>query len=237
MPRTARIAPQECVYHILIRGNNKQNIFKDEEDFLEFIEILKKYKEKYQFKLYHYVLMTNHVHLVMETITKGGDLSQIMKGINLSYAQYFKAKYKHTGHIWQDRFKSILISKDEYLLACGSYVELNPVRARMVKEPQEYPWSSYKANAYGKRDDLLDDHIIYNNLFRDQDVRREYRKFILQMMQKNEAMRGEMDRRTIYGSGEFIKEVNKRFKIEAVIKQRGRPRVSEGEKERKNENK
>jgi putative transposase len=232
MPRTARIAPRDYVYHVLTRGNNKQNIFKDKEDFTKYIEILKQYKEKYKFKLYHYVLMTNHVHLVMEVTGEGGELSQIMKGINLSYAQYFKTKYRYTGNFWQDRFKSILISKDEYLLACGSYVELNPVRARMVKEPKEYQWSSYKANAYGSRDDLLDDHIIYNNLFHDQDVRREYRKFVLQMMQKNEAMRGEMDRRTIYGSGEFIKQVNKRYKIDAVIRQRGRPRISEDEKGR-----
>ena len=234
MPRTARIAPQEYVYHVLTRGNNKQNIFKEEDDYLKFIDILKKYKEKYQFKLYHYVLMTNHIHLVIETTEQGGELSQIMKGINLSYAQHFKNKYKYTGHFWQDRFKSILISKDEYLLACGSYVELNPVRARMVKDPKEYRWSSYRANAYGKRDDLLDDHVIYDKLFHDQEVRREYRQFVQQMMEKKEAMRGEMERRKIYGSGEFIQEVNKRFKIEAIIRGRGRPRLSNDEKERGN---
>ena len=98
--------------------------------------------------------MTNHVHLVIETTEEGGELSQIMKGINLSYAQYFKVKYKHIGHFWQDRYKSIIISKDEYLLACGSYVELNPVRAGMVKDPREYRWSSYPSNAYGKKDDF-----------------------------------------------------------------------------------
>ncbi len=233
MPRTARIAPKEYVYHILTRGNNKQNIFKDEADFKKFIEILKKYKEKYLFKLYHYVLMTNHVHLVMEVTEAGGELSQIMKGINLSYAQYFKTKYKQTGHFWQDRFKSIMISKDEYLLACGSYVELNPVRARMVKEPHEYRWSSYKANAYGKRDALLDDHIIYDELFQNQEVRREYRKFVLAKMEKKKSMRGEMDRRTIYGSGEFIEAVQKRFKIDALIKERGRPRLDKCENSEK----
>ena len=230
MPRTARIAPQEFVYHILTRGNNKQDIFKDEEDFQKYIDILKKYKEKYHFKLYHYVLMTNHVHLVIETTEEGGELAQIMKGINISYAQYFKTKYKYTGHFWQDRFKSIIISKDEYLLACGSYVELNPVRAGMVKEPKEYPWSSYHANAYGKNDYLVDEHIIYENLSSDEKVRKEYRKFVQQMLQKNEAMRGEMERRTVYGGGDFIQRVHKRFKIDAVIKGRGRPRKETVEK-------
>jgi putative transposase len=230
MPRTARIAPQEFVYHILTRGNNKQDIFKDEEDFQKYIDILKKYKEKYHFKLYHYILMTNHVHLVIETTEAGGELAQIMKGINISYAQYFKSKYKYTGHFWQDRFKSIIISKDEYLLACGSYVELNPVRAGMVKEPKEYLWSSYHANAYGKNDYLVDEHIIYENLSSDEKVRKEYRKFVQQMLQKNEAMRGEMERRTIYGGGDFIQRVHKRFKIDAVIKERGRPRKETVEK-------
>jgi len=236
MPRAARIAPRDYVYHVLTRGNNRQNIFKDEEDFTTYIEILKKYKERYQYKLYHYVLMTNHVHLVMEATEEGGELSQIMKGINLSYAQYYKNKYKHTGHFWQDRFKSILISKDEYLLACGSYVELNPVRAGMVKDPKEYRWSSYRANAYGQKDALLDEHVIYSKLFQDQEVRKAYREFVYQMMEKKEAMRGEMDRRAIYGSGAFIQEVNRRFKIDALIKEPGRPR-NIAEEEGKNENK
>ena len=230
MPRTARIAPQEFVYHVLARGNNKQNIFKDEDDFKKFIDILWKYKSKYQYKLYHYVLMTNHVHLVIETTKDGGELSQIMKGINLSYAQHYKKKYKYTGHFWQDRYKSIIISKDEYLLACGGYVELNPVRAGMVKDPKDYPWSSYKANAYGKKDDLIDKHIIYDKLSTDDTVRKEYRAFIQQMLQKQEPMRGEMERRTIYGGSDFIQRVSKHYKLDAVIKKRGRPKKESLEK-------
>jgi Transposase and inactivated derivatives len=163
MPRSARIAPKDFVYHVLTRGNNKQDVFKDDEDFRKYIEILWKYKNQYKYKLYHYVLMSNHVHLVMETTQAGGELFQIMKGINLSYAQHYKKKYVYTGHFWQDRYKSIIISKDEYLLACGSYVELNPVRAGMVKAPKDYPWSSYGVNAYGKKDDLIDKHIILIN--------------------------------------------------------------------------
>jgi len=224
MPRTARIAPQELVYHVLARGNNKQDIFGDEEDFKKYIDILWKYKSKYAYKLYHYVLMTNHVHLVIETTKGGGELSQIMKGINLSYAQHYKTKYKYTGHFGQDRFKSIIISKDEYLLACGSYVELNPVRAGIVKAPQDYVWSSYAANAYGKRDDLIDRHVIYDRLSTNETVRKEYRTFVQQMLRKHESMRGEMERRTIYGSGDFIRQVNRRYKLDAVIRKPGRPK-------------
>ena len=84
MPRAARVAPKEHIYHILTRGNNRQDVFKDEKDFRKYLEILQKYKEKYKFKLYHYVLMRNHVHHVLETTERGGSLAEIMKGINLS---------------------------------------------------------------------------------------------------------------------------------------------------------
>lgn len=230
MPRTARIAPKEFVYHILARGNNKQDIFKDEEDFKQYIDILLKYKSKYNYKLYHYVLMTNHVHLVIEPTETGGELSQIMKGINLSYAQYFKKKFNYTGHFWQDRFKSIIISKDEYLLACGSYVELNPVRAGMVKDPKDYPWSSYAANAYGGKDDLLDQHIIFDKLSTEETVRKEYRTFVEQMLKKNESMQGEMNGRAVYGGSDFTQRVNRRYDVDAVIKKRGRPKKESADK-------
>ena len=233
MPRTARIAPKEFVYHVLTRGNNKQDIFLDTEDYQKYLSIIQKYKEKYGFKLYHYVLMANHVHLVIEPSATGGELSQIMKGINLSYAQCFKVKYKHVGHFWQDRYKSIIIAKDEYLLACGSYVELNPIRAGIVKKLTEYPWSSYHANAYGKKDELVDAHIIYGNLSNSENIRREYRKFIQEMLKKNKAMAGEMERKTIYGGGNFALQMQKRFKLEAIIKKRGRPKKEVADVENK----
>ena len=229
MPRSARIAPKEFVYHVLTRGNNKQDVFKDEEDFGKYIKILWKYKNQYKYKPYHYVLMTNHVHLVMETTREGGELFQIMKGINLSYAQHFKKKYQYTGHFWQDRYKSIIISKDDYLLACGSYVELNPVRAGMVKYPKDYPWSSYRANAYAKKDDLIDKHIIFDKLSTEEPARKEYRSFVQQMLRKRESMRGEMDHRTIYGSNGFTQKVQTQYKLDAEIRKRGRPRKQQGE--------
>ena len=231
MPRTARIAPKEYVYHILTRGNNREDVFKDEKDYKKYIEILKRYKEKYNFRLYHYVLMRNHVHLVVEPTEEGGTLAEIMKGINLSYAQYFKFWYKHIGHFWQDRYKSIIISKDDYLLACGSYVELNPVRAGVVKDPRDYKWSSYNVYAYGKADPLIDVHSVYKGLSKNErERRRRYREFVRGMFREKEAMKGEMDRRVIYGNEEFIEKVRKEYNIEAVIRQKGRPRKEKKEK-------
>lgn len=133
-------------------------------DYQRYLEILKRYKEKYQFKIYHYVLMNKHVHLILEPHETGGSLSEIMKEENLSYAQYYKRKYNHVGHFWQDRFKSILISRDHYLLTCGSYVELNPAKAGVVNNPKDYRWSSYQAYAYGKKDPLIDENPIYHGL-------------------------------------------------------------------------
>jgi putative transposase len=225
MPRKARIAPPEHVFHILSRGNNRQDVFKDEIDYQKYIEILDRYKEKNQFKLYHYVLMKNHVHLVLETSEESGSLAEIMKGINLSYAQYYKRRYDHIGHFWQDRFKSILISKDQYLLACGSYVELNPVRAGLVKDPRDYRWSSYNAYAYGRKDSLVDGHPIYQELSKDEsDRRRRYREFVRGMLRSRDAMKGEMDRRVIYGDGIFTEEFKKKYKIDEIIKPKGRPK-------------
>jgi putative transposase len=222
MPRTARIAPKEHVYHVLTRGNNRQDVFEDDGDFRKYRALLVHYKEKYDFKLYHYVMMTNHVHLVIEPSEGGGDLSEIMKGINLSYARHYKNKYNHTGHFWQDRYKSIIISKDEYLLACGSYVELNPVRAKMVEDPKDYRWSSYGRYAYGKRDVLVDEHPVYIQSSKEEGERRKkYREFVRGMLEKK-AMKGEMDRRIVYGGEDFVKDMATAYKIPQKVRQMGR---------------
>jgi len=228
MPRTARIAPNEHVYHILTRGNNRKDVFKDKKDYKKYMEILQRYKEKYRFRLCHYVLMRNHVHLVLETTEIGSKLSEIMKGINLSYAQHYKNRYRHIGHFWQDRYKSIIISKDDYLLACGSYVELNPVRAKIVEDPKDYKWSSYNVYAYGRKDSIVDEHSIYKELSKDGSERRKkYREFIKGRLREKDAMKGEMNRRVVYGSDDFLREMTKEYKVGAVINSIGRPRKDE----------
>jgi putative transposase len=230
MPRTARVAPRDAVYHILTRGNNRQNIFNKEKDYKKYIKILKKYKEKYQFILYHYVLMTNHIHLILEVTEKGGSLAEIMKGINLSYALYYKGKYEYIGHFWQDRYKSILISKDEYLISCGGYVELNPVRAKIVEDPKEYEWSSYNVYAYGKVDAVVEEHPIYRELSKEKRERRKkYRELIKCMLKEKDALSGEMNGRVVYGNLDFIKRMKKEYNVEAVIKPRGRQKKKKNE--------
>lgn len=128
-----------------------------------------------------------------------------------------------TGHLFQDRYKSIIISKDNYLLACGSYVELNPVRAKMVEDPKDYRWSSYRVYAYGKRNALVDEHPVYFKLSIDEGERKKkYREFARGMLKEKDAMKGEMDRRIMYGSEDFVKEMTKTYRISERIKQIGR---------------
>ncbi|MCM8801109.1 MAG: transposase [Candidatus Omnitrophica bacterium] len=150
-----RILLDNTTYHIMVRGNQKQNTFLEKEDFLKYIEVLRHYKRKYACKIYGYCLMPNHVHLILE-VKKGQDLVKIMQGINQTYTIWFNKKYKKTGHLWQGRYKSMVIQKDKYLLTCIEYIELNPLRANITNSVFNYPWSSWQVRFDYKKDGLLD---------------------------------------------------------------------------------
>lgn len=126
----------------MIRGNRKQDIFLEDEDRFKFIKILKKVKQKKEYTLYAYCLMNNHVHLLIKE--KDEQLFQIMKRINVSYAYYFNKKYQQIGHLFQDRFKSEPIEDESYLLVVLSYIHNNPLNAMIVKNLDEYAWSSFR---------------------------------------------------------------------------------------------
>jgi putative transposase len=156
MARCARLLLDNVCYHVITRGNQKQVVFKDARDYAVYLKLLSKYKHLYGIKLYGWCLMDNHVHMVMEP----GALSRAMHGLNLSYAQYFKYRHSAAGHFWQDRFKSFVIQKDEYLINCISYIEYNPVRAEIALRPEDYRWSSYRARILGEKNPLLDDLVL-----------------------------------------------------------------------------
>jgi len=153
LPRKTRIWYPGAIYHVICRGNHQQDIFKDEKDRLTYLSILKKAKEKHRFLLHAYCLMTNHLHLHLETAEV--EISQTMKIINLHYVNYFNKKYGLTGHLFQGRFRSELVDKDGYNLEISRYIHLNPVRANMVRKPGDYPWSSFKFYLSGQEDDLV----------------------------------------------------------------------------------
>lgn len=130
-----------AIYHIMARGNYRQNIFKDDEDFKVFLLLMQDAKTKYGFKLHAYCLMTNHYHLLLET--EQTEIWKIMKRINQIYAAYYNEKYRLTGHLFQGRYKSCLVENDSYFLQTSRYIHLNPVKAKMVPRAEAYPWSSY----------------------------------------------------------------------------------------------
>jgi len=142
MARPLRIEYPNAFYHVINRGNAGD---RDKEKFLEYLEIA---AERYLIKVHTYCLMTNHYHLVIETPQP--NLSRAIKWINVSYAAYFNRKRDRSGHLFQGRFKALVVDADEYLKPLSRYIHLNPVRAKMVESPDSYPWSSY-ATIIGKR--------------------------------------------------------------------------------------
>ncbi len=127
-------------------------ILKEKEDKEAFLETLTRYKERFRFKLYGFVIMDNHAHLVMET-GNVNNISKIMQALTLSYSQKFRNKYNYVGYVWQGRFKSQIIDDDVYIIECIDYIHNNPVRANIVKETKDYFWSSYRS--YNGNDQAL----------------------------------------------------------------------------------
>ncbi|MBI4706860.1 MAG: transposase [Candidatus Omnitrophica bacterium] len=155
MTKTRLLIKNAC-YHIFTRGNQKQKVFFDDEDFDFYLSQLKHYKRKYVFLLYGYCLMPNHIHLVGEP-SDPETLPKFMQCLQRSYTAHYNKKYNKVGHVWQSRYKTKTISKDQYLLNCIAYVEQNPLRANIAKNITEYKFSSY-----GERN--LNDRYPYNLL-------------------------------------------------------------------------
>lgn len=141
MARPLRIAFAGAFYHVTARGNERKAVYKSRRDREKFLEYLETATERYQAVIHAYCLMDNHYHLLLET--PAGNLSQIMHHVNGAYTTYFNAKRARSGHLFQGRFKAILVEKDAYAKELSRYIHLNPVRAKMVKTPEQYQWSSY----------------------------------------------------------------------------------------------
>ena len=153
MSRKPRVQYEDAFYHVIVRGNQQQKVFMEDEDFRQYIDRLKSYQKRYDFTLYAYVLMSNHVHLLLEQ--KQTPLSRIMQGVQQSYTMYYNAKYGKTGHLFQGRYKAIICDQDSYMLELIRYIHLNPVRAEIVKHPSDYEWSSHPAYLAGKPSDWI----------------------------------------------------------------------------------
>jgi putative transposase len=172
MPRRARLSVPGIPWHIIQRGNNRSACFYADEDYQLYLEYLTEFSEKFGCAVHAYVLMTNHVHLLL-TPEREESAALLMKHLGQRYVQYVNRTYRRSGTLWEGRFRSCLAQAEDYVLACYRYIELNPVRADMVRHPREYRWSSYRTNAEGRRNELIQPHEMYKRLGRSTEARHE----------------------------------------------------------------
>ena len=160
MPRMPRLWLEGFPLHVVQRGNDRQACFRADGDRRHYLALLRDLSRRYDCSIHAYVLMSNHVHLLMTPHRRGG-ASSMMQTLGRRYVGAFNARYVRTGTLWEGRFKSSLVGGAAYVMACYRYIELNPVRAGMATAPSEYRWSSYRANAMGHDDPLVTPHEAY----------------------------------------------------------------------------
>ena len=163
MPRRHRLVLPGVSLHIIQRGHDRQPCFIVENDYLKFLKWLELHANATRASVHAYVLMSNHVHLLLSVVDVKS-LACLMKSTAQDYSQYFNRRYQRCGAVWQGRYKSCVVQTEDYFLACQRYIELNPVRAGMVRYPGNYRWSSYRCNAEGRGDGVITPHLLYQRL-------------------------------------------------------------------------
>jgi putative transposase len=201
--------------HVIQRGNNRQACFHADEDYQFYLDWLGEYALATGCEVHAYVLMTNHVHLLL-TPQEEQSAGALMKRLGQRYVQYVNRTYDRSGTLWEGRFRSSIIQEEGYFLACQRYIELNPVRAGMVKQPEEYRWSSCRVNALGEEGSLLTPHSVYLALGGSRKAREAAYRELLQ----DELDKGLVDEIRKCTNGNFVIG-NERFKGE-VSKAAGR---------------
>lgn len=173
MARRPRLLAPGVLYHVIVRGNQKQKTFLTDTDYRAYLERLRKYRQKLDVIVYAYCLMPNHVHLLVET--KSEPLSRFMQGLQQSYTQYFNRAHNKVGHLFQGRYKAIVCERDEYLLSLVRYIHLNPVRAKIARNPEHYKYCGHEAYVRGQKTEIIDPEPVLQML----GGRRGYRSFVL----------------------------------------------------------
>jgi putative transposase len=225
MPRRPRIKLADIPQHLVQRGVNRQPCFFAEEDYYCYLHWLEEAAADWRCAIHAYVLMTNHVHLLMTPTTPDGP-AKLMQSVGRRYVQYVNRVYRRSGTLWEGRFKSSAVQTEEYLLLCQRYIELNPVRAGMVNDPGQYRWSSYRHNGLGQDEQRLTHHALYESLGQDQASR---------LSAYRELFRSELDEEAIanirsallqgqpLGSEKFKEVISSATGVRRTRLQRGRP--------------
>jgi len=228
MPRRPRIHLDGAPLHIVQRGHDREACFFAEEDYHAYLHGLKHALAEAHCALHAYALMPNHVHLLL-TPKRAETVPRLIIALGRRYVQYINQTYRHTGALWDSRYKSSLIHADSYLLTCQRYIELNPVRAGMVDDPAHYRWTSYRANALGRADELITPHPVYLALGQEARPRQAAYRALL---------RGELDAEVIsdirlalnqnqpLGNARFLNRIAKAAGERREARPRGRPRLA-----------
>ena len=205
MPGKPRFNLPGVPQHVIQRGNNREPCFYSEQDYQHYLDDLKESALKYDCQIHAYVLMTNHVHLLITPMSENG-ISQMMQALERRYMKYINSSYQRSGTLWQGRFKASLIDSDIYLLTCMCYIELNPVRAGMVGHPGEYRWSSYQNNAQMLNTGFVENHPVFSMLGETTEERQFVYRGLFQRYMENDVIhqiRDALNHELVLGRSDF----------------------------------
>jgi putative transposase len=225
MPRPPRLNVPGIPQHIVQRGNNRQTSFCRDSDYQLYLRLLDAACRRHQCALHAYVLMTNHVHLLL-TPEIGSGVSLVVRDVGRDYVRIFNKSHQRTGTLWEGRFKSSLVDADSYCLACYRYIELNPVRAGLVLHPAQYRWSSYRSNADGESNCLLTEHPTWQALGSTDNARRQaYRNLFKETLDQKQldALRYGVRKGLPTGHKRFKRQIENSLSIQLRDGRIGRP--------------
>jgi putative transposase len=228
MPRQARVILPNTPHHVMQRGHNRQVVFASDDDFAYYRSNMICFKKEFGCKIYSYCLMSNHVHLIVNPGDTLESLSLLMKRLAGRQTRYVNRIEKRSGSLWEGRFKSSIVSSNEYLLSCCRYVELNPVRAGMVEEPSAYKWSSFAKKIGMKRDPAVDYDRVYTALGNSAAERQQaYEEYVVQTIPEEEIklIRASIQRNQVTGGNRFREQLERKLKIRLSNRGPGRPRI------------
>ena len=228
MPRRARLALGGVPWHIIQRGNNRSLCFYSEQDYLRYLDYLIELSHEHKCFIHAYVLMSNHVHLLLTPMDAEGP-GLLMKNLGQRYVQYINRNYERTGTLWEGRYKSSLVDTDQYVLACYRYIEMNPVRAGMVQHPADYRWSSYRANAQSIGDPVIVPHDVFLELGASCNQRKSAYRSLFESEINTELIdeiRAAANSNYALGNNQFRAEVERRLNKRASPGKPGRPRAA-----------
>jgi len=235
MPRKPRFFLANVPTHVVQRGNNRQPIFFSDNDYRVYLDWVGEAGERWGCAIHAYVLMTNHVHLLITPQDADG-ISRFMQYVGRRYVPYVNHEYRRSGTLWQGRFKSNLVQSEAHLLLCHLYIQMNPVRAGMVTAPGQYPWSSYRSNALGESNAILTAHSEYRSLGGSEERRHAaYRDlFASRIDEANlEQLRACLQTGTPFGNGRFTEQIEQTLGRKVGFSKRGRPKKPPGSKDKR----